>query len=49
MSMFAVGPGPGVGRLLELAREAQASGEITNREEALELINANLNSGGAVA
>ena len=49
MSMFAVGPGPGVGRLLGLAREAQASGEITNREEALELINANLNSGGAVA
>ena len=49
MSAFAVGPGPRVGRLLELAREAQASGEVTNREEALELINANLDSGGNVA
>ena len=49
MSKFAVGPGPGVGRLLELTNEAQASGEITTKEEALELINANLDSGGAVA
>ena len=49
MGTFAVGPGPGVGRLLDLAREAQASGEITTREEALELINANMKSGGTGA
>ena len=49
MSTLAVGPGPRVGRLLELAREAQASGEITTREEALELIDTNLESGGTGA
>jgi hypothetical protein len=31
-------PGPRMGKLLELVREAQASGEVTTREEALELV-----------
>ena len=30
-------PGPEVGRLLELVREAQASGEVHDRESALAL------------
>ena len=31
-------PGPELGEVLEVVREAQASGEVTNREEALFLI-----------
>ena len=33
---FNLSPGPEIGRLLELIREAQASGEITERAEALD-------------
>jgi poly(A) polymerase len=46
---FALSPGPEIGKLLRLAREAQANGEVTTKEEALELVRANLNSGGGDA
>lgn len=46
---FALSPGPQIGRLLRIAREAQANGEVTTKEEALELVRANLNSGGGDA
>jgi hypothetical protein len=35
LSVFGMSPGPKVGELLEAVREAQASGELTTREEAL--------------
>jgi poly(A) polymerase len=35
INLFNLKPGPEVGRLLEAMREAQASGEINNREQAL--------------
>lgn len=35
MGAFGISPGPQVGKLLEAVREAQASGEIATREEAL--------------
>lgn len=37
MAALALSPGPEVGRLLEAVREAQATGEVTSREEALAL------------
>ena len=36
MDVFDLGPGPFLGELLEAVREAQAAGEVTTREEALE-------------
>ncbi len=38
MKRFGIKPGPEVGRLLEAVREAQASGEVSTREEALVFI-----------
>jgi hypothetical protein len=38
MAVFGVLPGPEVGRLLALAREAQALGLVSTREEALALL-----------
>ncbi|MEK7354238.1 MAG: HD domain-containing protein, partial [Chloroflexota bacterium] len=38
IKFFSTPPGPEVGEMLELVREAQASGEVTTREEALSLI-----------
>ncbi len=38
IKFFRTTPGPEVGEMLELVREAQASGEITTREEALSFI-----------
>ncbi|MBN1863144.1 MAG: CCA tRNA nucleotidyltransferase [Dehalococcoidales bacterium] len=35
ISLFGLRPGPRIGELLEAVREAQASGEISNRDEAL--------------
>lgn len=35
INIFGLSPGPKIGQLLESVREAQASGEITTREEAL--------------
>jgi len=42
IKIFGLSPGPEVGRLLELAREAQASGELNTREEALSYIRQHL-------
>jgi len=38
LNIFDLSPGPKVGELLEAVREAQASGEVTTREEALAYI-----------
>lgn len=38
ISEFSLAPGPLIGRILEAVREAQATGEITNRAEALQYI-----------
>jgi poly(A) polymerase len=38
MNIFGVGPGPEVGELLEAVREAQASGDVNTRDEAIEFI-----------
>ena len=43
---FAVAPGPTVGVMLELVREAQASGDICTREEAMQLVEISLSAGG---
>jgi poly(A) polymerase len=42
INIFGLNPGPKIGKLLEAIREAQASGEITNREEALAYIREHL-------
>jgi poly(A) polymerase len=38
INIFSLSPGPKIGKLLEAVREAQASGEIATREEALAFI-----------
>ena len=38
MNTFGLAPGPSIGKLLALVREAQGSGELTTREEALALV-----------
>jgi hypothetical protein len=38
MNVFGMKPGARIGKLLEEIREAQAAGEITTREEALDYI-----------
>jgi poly(A) polymerase len=38
INIFGIGPGPKIGELLESVREAQASGEVNNRREALAFI-----------
>ena len=43
---FALAPSPKIGKLLEEVREAQASGEVSTREQALELVSASLERGG---
>ena len=43
---FALASGPGIGKLLEAVREAQASGEVSTKEQALELVRASLERGG---
>lgn len=42
MTELKISPGPLVGRLLEMVREAQAAGEVSTREEALDLARAHL-------
>ncbi len=42
MAELGLPPGPQVGRLLEMVREAQAAGDITTREEALQLARSTL-------
>ncbi|MFH1031245.1 MAG: HD domain-containing protein [Chloroflexota bacterium] len=38
IKLFSLKPGPQVGEILEAVREAQASGEITNRQKALDFV-----------
>ena len=45
MKLFRLEPGPRVGDLLELVREAQASGEVGTREEAISLVKTSMKSG----
>ena len=49
MDAFSLDPGPRIGRLLELVKEAQASGEVSTADEAMELVGCTLRSGGAGA
>ena len=42
INTFGLKPGPAIGELLEAVREAQAAGEISSREEALEFIHQKL-------
>jgi poly(A) polymerase len=44
MDEFSLEPGPRIGQLLEMVREAQAAGEVTTREQALQLVRENLES-----
>lgn len=44
MKTFGLSPGPGVGELLETLREAQAAGEVTTRQQALDYIKHILNN-----
>ena len=46
MDRFALAPSPAVGRLLRMVREAQASGEVTTRAQALDLVSSGLERGG---
>ncbi len=38
INIFGISPGPGMGKLLEAVREAQAAGELTTRQQALSYI-----------
>jgi poly(A) polymerase len=49
MAALCLSPGPKIGALLDLVREAQAGGEIDTREEAMELVEGNLHLGGSGA
>ena len=45
MGEFGLRPGPRIGELLEAVREAQISGEIADREEALAFVSRKLAEG----
>jgi poly(A) polymerase len=49
MEGFAMAPGPRIGQLLELVREAQMSGEIASPEAAMKLVKTRLSNGGRSA
>ena len=38
INVFGMNPGPKIGEILEAVREAQASGEVTTRQESLSFI-----------
>jgi len=44
INIFGLSPGPKIGQLLEAVREAQASGEVTTKEEALAFIREHLST-----
>lgn len=44
INIFSMSPGPKIGELLEAVREAQASGELTTKEEALSYVQKQLSS-----
>ena len=46
ISIFGMSPGPRIGELLEAVREAQASGEVATREEALSYLREQLTTEG---
>ena len=46
MDRFSLQAGPQIGTLINLVQESQANGEIDTKEEALELVKANLDLGG---
>lgn len=46
MKEFSLAPGPAVGRLLAMAHEAQACGDVTTRAQALALVGRGLERGG---
>ena len=46
MDAFELAPGPAVGRMLSQVAEAEASGEVETKEEALALVGARLQAGG---
>ena len=46
MEAFRLSPGPKVGELVDVVREAQASGEVDSKKEALALVKATLGVGG---
>jgi tRNA nucleotidyltransferase/poly(A) polymerase len=48
MHVLRVGPGPVIGKLLEVVREAQAAGEVTTRDDAISLVRSAHDSRGAV-
>ena len=45
MAEFSLRPGPFIGEVLEAVREAQGAGEIVTRQEALDLVEARIESG----
>ena len=45
IEVFSLAPGPRIGVLLELVGEAQASGEISSKDEAIKLVRSSLGSG----
>ncbi|MCL7454131.1 MAG: polynucleotide adenylyltransferase, partial [Anaerolineae bacterium] len=45
LALFDLEPGPKIGELLELVREAQVSGEVQGRDEALALVRQHLRGG----
>jgi poly(A) polymerase len=45
IDIFGLSPGPALGEILEAVREAQASGELASRQEALDYIRQRLASG----
>ena len=49
MHIFNLSPGPQIGKLLELVKEAQGAGEISTREKAVSLVREHLQSGEDVA
>ena len=49
MKTFSLAPGPRVGTLLEVVHQAQATGEINSRQEAVRLIESALETGDGIA
>ena len=49
MESFRLSPGPQVGKLVDVVREAQANGEVGSKEDALALVKATLDAGGGGA
>ena len=46
MNELGIGPGPRIGEMLEMVREAHSSGEVSTKAEALQLAASSLQSGG---